>query len=62
MIKPRLLDLFCPKCDGIRTGNYCRTCGTILVPKPPNPKCSCGEEVSENDNYCRWCQKKVEVK
>ena len=52
----------CPKCGSKwQMGNYCRTCGVVLIPYPDPPKCEkCGETLSENDNYCRWCGKKVE--
>ena len=52
-------ELFCPKCMITRRGKFCRTCGTVLIPAPPKPKCSCGQEIEDYDEYCRWCGEKI---
>lgn len=54
---------YCPICDITRVdGRFCRTCGTVLIPKPSNPDCpDCGKELSESDNYCRWCGSEVKI-
>jgi len=51
----------CPTCEITIEGRFCRTCGTILIPLPPNPLCKCGKEISKNDRYCRWCGRKVSL-
>lgn len=49
----------CPKCEiRVISGNYCRTCGIVLIPIPEY-KCECGGSLSEYDNYCRWCGKEI---
>ena len=51
----------CPCCDITTFGNYCHTCGTVLIPQISDPRCPyCGEEISKNDYYCRNCGKRIE--
>ena len=45
----------CLECDmTVYEGNYCRTCGVVLIPMP-EVNCQCGKSISENDRYCTWC-------
>ena len=47
---------WCPKCECIATGNFCRICGTELELRNP-PRCpTCKEEVNRQlDQFCKGC-------
>jgi len=50
----------CPKCDiDFYDGNYCRTCGTILIPVS-EVRCNCGNVIAKRDDYCRWCGRELD--
>ena len=57
-------DTYCVQCEAYHYGgHYCGRCGTPLVAASYVVQCCrhCGADVAYDDNFCRWCGKKLET-